>query len=148
MLFNPPGEVSLERIQGAYVSDPEFTKVIDEVAAQRPQTFDDGLFARVNATAENDTPKGRRTKGKNEKWSRGKNEPGGSSEGDVIEIHLVLPEDMRHRVLLYQHVQHTVDADVCDDDGTTSANLVRVIDTGEGRHVAEANNPILIDLNE
>lgn len=148
MLFNPPGEVSLERIQGAYVSDPEFTKVIDEVAAQRPQTFDDGLFARVNATAENDTPKGRRAKGKNEKWSRGKNEPGGSSEGDVIEIHLVLPEDMRHRVLLYQHVQHTVDADVCDDDGTTSTNLVRVIDKGEGRHVAEANSPILIDLNE
>ena len=148
MLFDPPGGVSLERIQGAYVSTPEIAKVIDEIATQRPQTFDDGIFVEVNENAENDTSKGRRTKGKNEKWSRGKNESKGSSEGDVIEIHLVLPEDMRHRVLLYQHVQRTVDADVCDDDGTTSTNLVRVIDRCDGRHVAEANSPILIDLNE
>ena len=148
MLYNPPDAACLERIQGAYVSDPEIAKVINEVAAQRPQTFDDGIFAGVNENAENDTSKGRRTKGKNEKWSRGKNESKGSSEGDVIEIHLVLPEDMRHRVLLYQHVQRTVDADVCDDDGTTSTSLVRVIDKGEGRHIAEANSPILIDLNE
>lgn len=148
MLFDPPGGASLERIQGAYVSTPEIAKVIDEIATQWPQTFDDDIFAEVNETADNDTPKGRRTKGKNEKWSRGKNESKGSSEGDVIEIHLVLPEDMRHRVLLYQHVQRTVDADVCDDDGTTSTSLVRVIDKGEGRHIAEANSPILIDLNE
>ena len=144
MLFDPPGGASLERIQGAYVSTPEIAKVIDEIATQRPQTFDDDIFAEVNETADNDTPKGRRTKGKNEKWSRSKNEP----NDDVIEIHLVLPEDMRHRVLLYQHVQRTVDADVCDDDGTTSTSLVRVIDKGEGRHIAEANSPILIDLNE
>ena len=144
MLFNPPGGASLERIQGACVSTPEIAKVIDEIATQRPQTFDDDIFAEVNETADNDTPKGRRTKGKNEKWRRGKNE----SNDDVIEIHLVLPEDMRHRVLLYQHVQRTVDADVCDDDGATSTNLVRVIDKGEGCHVAEANSPILIDLNE
>ena len=144
MLYNPPGAVSLERIQGAYVSDAEFTKVIEDVATQRPQSFDDGIFARVNESTENDNPKGRRTRGKNEKWTRGKNE----SNDDVIEIHLVLPEDMRHRVLLYQHVQHTVDADVCDDDGTTSTSLVRVIDRGEGRHLAEANSPIMIDLNE
>jgi len=144
MLFNPPGAASLERIQGAYVSDSEFTKVIEEVAAQRPQTFDDGIFAGVNETAENDTPKGRRTKGKKEKWSRSKNEP----NDDVIEIHLVLPEDMRHRVLLYQHVQRTVDADVCEDDSTTGTSLVRVIDKGEGRHLAEANSAILIDRNE
>ena len=148
MLFDPPGGASLERIQGAYVSTPEIAKVIDEIAVQRPQTFDDDIFAKDNETAENDTPKGRRTKGKNEKWSRGKNEPKGSCEDDVIEIHLVLPEDMRHRVLLYQHVQHTVNADVCDDDGTTSTSLVRVIDKCEGRHIAEANSPILIDLNE
>ena len=144
MLFDPPGGASLERIQGAYVSTPEIAKVIDEIATQRPQTFDDDIFAEVNETADNDTPKGRRTKGKNEKWSRSKNEP----NDDVIEIHLVLPEDMRHRVLLYQHVQRTVDADVCDDDGTTSANLVRVIDKFDGPHVADANSPILIDLNE
>ena len=144
MLYNPPGAVSLERIQGAFVSDTEFTKVIDEVATQRPQVFSDDIFAKANESTDNDTSKGRRTRGKNEKWTRGKTEP----KDDVIEIHLVLPEDMRHRVLLYQHVQHTVDADVCDDDGTTSANLVRVIDKGEGRHVAEANSQILINLNE
>ena len=144
MLFDPPGGGSLERIQGAYVSGPEIAKVIDEIAVQRPQTFDDDIFAKVNETTKDDTPKGRRTKGKNEKWSRCKNEP----NDDVIEIHLVLPEDMRHRVLLYQHVQRTVDADVCDDDGTTSTSLVRVIDKGEGRHIAEANSPILIDLSE
>jgi len=143
MLYNPPGTANLERIQGAYVSAPEIAKIIEEVAAQRQQTFDDGIFANASETAENDTPKGRRTKGKNEKWSRGKNEP----NDDVIEIHLVLPEDMRHRVLLYQHVQHTVNADVCDDR-TTATDLVRVIDEGEGRHIAEANSPILIDLNE
>ena len=148
MLFNPPGTANLERIQGAYVSDTEFTKVIEEVAAQRPQTFDDGIFAKDKKTMENDTSKGSHNKGKNEKWSRCKNEPNGSCADDVIEIHLVLPEDMRHRVLLYQHVQRTVDADVCDDDGTTSTNLVRVIDKCEGRHLAEANSPILIDLNE
>ena len=144
MLYNPPGAAVLERIQGAYVSDAEFTKVIEEIAAQRQQTFDDGIFANASETAGNNAPKGRRAKGKNEKWSRGKNEP----NDDVIEIHLVLPEDMRHRVLLYQHVQHTVNADVCDDDRTTSTDLVRVIDEGEGRHIAEANSPILIDLNE
>ena len=44
MLFNPPGAVNLERIQGAYVSDPEIAKVIDEVSAQRSQCFDDWLF--------------------------------------------------------------------------------------------------------
>ena len=45
MLFLPPNEVNPERIQGAYVSDQEIEKVIDEVAAQRMQTFDDGVFA-------------------------------------------------------------------------------------------------------
>ena len=144
MLYNPPGTANLERIQGAYVSSPEIAKVIDVIAVQRPQTFDDDIFAKVNGTAENDIPRGRRTRGKNEKWSRCKNEP----NDDVIEIHLVLPENMRHRVLLYQHVQHTVNADVCDDDRTTSTALVRVIDEGDGRHIAEANSPILIDLNE
>ena len=47
MLFNPPGAGAavLDRIQGAYVSDPEIAKVIDEVAAQHPQSFDDGIFS-------------------------------------------------------------------------------------------------------
>ena len=45
MLFNPPGTVVLERIQGAYISDPEIAKVIDEVSAQRAQSFDDGIFS-------------------------------------------------------------------------------------------------------
>ncbi len=45
MLFNPPGTFVLERIQGAYISDPEIAKVIDEVSAQRPQNFDDELLS-------------------------------------------------------------------------------------------------------
>jgi S-DNA-T family DNA segregation ATPase FtsK/SpoIIIE len=64
MLFNPPGGANLERVQGAYVSDPEIAKVIDEVAAQRPQTFDEGIFAGADEEDEDDEPKGRRGKGK------------------------------------------------------------------------------------
>lgn len=64
MLFNPPGGANLERIQGAYVSDPEIAKVIDEVAAQRPQTFDDGIFAGGDEEDEEEAPKGRHGKGK------------------------------------------------------------------------------------
>ena len=64
MLFNPPGGANLERVQGAYVSDPEIAKVIDEVAAQRPQTFDEGIFAGADEEDEEDEPKGRRGKGK------------------------------------------------------------------------------------
>ena len=64
MLFNPPGAAVLERIQGAYVSDSEIAKVIDEVAAQRPQTFDDGIFAGGDEEEEDEAPKGRRGKGK------------------------------------------------------------------------------------
>ncbi len=64
MLFNPPGAANLERIQGAYVSDPEIAKVIDEVAAQRPQTFDDGIVAGGDEEDEEEEPKGRRGKGK------------------------------------------------------------------------------------
>ena len=45
MLFLPPNEVNPERIQGAYVPDQEIEKIIDEVTAQRMQTFDDGVFA-------------------------------------------------------------------------------------------------------
>ena len=64
MLFNPPGAAVLERIQGAYVSDNEIAKVIDEVAAQRPQTFDDGIFAGADEEEEDEDAKGRRGKGK------------------------------------------------------------------------------------
>ena len=74
MLFNPPGAANLERIQGAYVSDPEIAKVIDEVAAQRPQAFDDGIFAGGDEEDE-DEPKGRHGKGK---AARG----GSASRGD------------------------------------------------------------------
>ena len=64
MLFNPPGGANLERVQGAYVSDPEIAKVIDEVAAQRPQNFDDGIFAGGDEEDEDGDPKDRRGKGK------------------------------------------------------------------------------------
>jgi len=67
MLFNPPGGANLERIQGAYVSDLEIAKVIDEVAAQRPQMFDDGIFASGDEDEDDDEPKGRRGKGKSSK---------------------------------------------------------------------------------
>ena len=63
MLFNPPGAAVLERIQGAYVSDSEIAKVIDEVAAQRPQMFDEGIFAGGDEDDE-DESKGRHGKGK------------------------------------------------------------------------------------
>ena len=45
MLFLSPSQASPERIQGAYLSDQEIENVINKVAAQRPQTFDDGIFA-------------------------------------------------------------------------------------------------------
>ena len=64
MLFNPPGGANLERIQGAFVSDPEIAKVIDEVAAQRPQTFDEQIFAGGDEEEEEDDAKGARRGGK------------------------------------------------------------------------------------
>ena len=70
MLFNPPGAANLERIQGAYVSDSEIAKVIDEVAAQRPQLFDDGIFASADEEEEDEDVKGRRGKGKAPKGGR------------------------------------------------------------------------------
>ncbi len=73
MLFNPPGGAVLERIQGAYVSDPEIAKVIDEVAAQRPQMFDDGIFAGGEEDEDEDESKGRH--------GRGKGSRGGSRDG-------------------------------------------------------------------
>jgi len=75
MLFNPPGGANLERIQGAYVSDKEIAEVIDEVAAQRPQTFDDGIFAGDDEEDEDEGTKGRRGKG-------GRNARGGSRYDD------------------------------------------------------------------
>ena len=45
MLFFSSLAASPERIQGAYVFDQEIQMVIEEIAAQRPQTFDDGIFA-------------------------------------------------------------------------------------------------------
>ena len=45
MLFFSSLAASPERIQGAFVSDQEIQMVIEEIAAQRPQTFDDGIFA-------------------------------------------------------------------------------------------------------
>ena len=64
MLFNPPGGANLERIQGAFVSDPEIAKVIDEVAAQRPQTFDEQIFAGGDEEEEEEDAKGSRRGGK------------------------------------------------------------------------------------
>ena len=72
MLFNPPGGANLERIQGAYVSDSEIAKVIDEVAAQRPQVFDDNIFA-GGEEDEEDAPRDRR---------KGKNGPGRGDDYD------------------------------------------------------------------
>ncbi len=71
MLFNPPGAAVLERIQGAYVSDKEIGKVIEEVAAQRPQTFDEGIFAGGDMEDEDEeNNKGRHGRGKGSKGGR------------------------------------------------------------------------------
>jgi S-DNA-T family DNA segregation ATPase FtsK/SpoIIIE len=80
MLFNPPGAANLERIQGAYVSDLEIGKVIDEVAAQRPQLFDDGIFAGADEEEEEEDAKGRRGKGK---ASRGGSRDGGGYDDEL-----------------------------------------------------------------
>ena len=72
MLFNPPGGANLERIQGAYVSDKEIADVIDEVAAQRPQVFDDNIFA-GGEEEDDDDSRDRRGKGKASR--------GGASDG-------------------------------------------------------------------
>ena len=79
MLFNPPGGANLERIQGAYVSDKEIAEVIDEVAAQRPQTFDEGIFAGGDEEEE-DEPRGRR--GGKGRSGRGGREGGYDDEMD------------------------------------------------------------------
>jgi S-DNA-T family DNA segregation ATPase FtsK/SpoIIIE len=80
MLFNPPGAANLERIQGAYVSDSEIAKVIDEVAAQRPQMFDDGIFAGADEVEEEEDAKGRRGKGK---ASKGGSRDGGGYDDEL-----------------------------------------------------------------
>lgn len=80
MLFNPPGAANLERIQGAYVSDSEIAKVIDEVAAQRPQMFDDGIFAGADEEEEDEDAKGRRGKGK---ASKGGSRDGGGYDDEL-----------------------------------------------------------------
>ena len=64
MLFFSSQAASPERIQGAYVSDQEIQRVIDEIAAQRPQTFDDGIFALTDEEDEEEYIKGRRSKGR------------------------------------------------------------------------------------
>ena len=63
MLFFSSQADSPERIQGAYVSDREIEKVVDEVAAQRPQMFDDGIFMGDDED-EDEEYNGRRNKGK------------------------------------------------------------------------------------
>ncbi len=80
MLFNPPGAAVLERIQGAYVSDNEIGKVIEEVAAQRPQTFDEGIFAGADEEDEEEDAKGRRGKGK---ASKGGSRDGGGYDDEM-----------------------------------------------------------------
>ena len=70
MLFNPPGGANLERIQGAFVSDSEIAEVIEEVAAQRPQTFDEGIFAGGDEEEEDEDPRGRHGKGKSSRNGR------------------------------------------------------------------------------
>ena len=93
MLFNPPGAAVLERIQGAYVSDSEIAKVIDEVAAQRPQTFDEGIFAGGDEEEEDEEPRGRHGKGK---ASRGGSREGGYDDetDDYDEIDGVANSDV------------------------------------------------------
>ena len=85
MLFFSSLATSPERIQGAYVSDQEIQRVIDEIAAQRQQTFDDGIFALNDEEDEEENIKGRRSKGRASKGGSSFNcddEPDGLDEID------------------------------------------------------------------
>ncbi|MFA4945712.1 MAG: DNA translocase FtsK 4TM domain-containing protein [Lentisphaeria bacterium] len=44
MLFRPPGAAKLERIQSAYVADPEIERIVAACAAQAPQQFEPDVF--------------------------------------------------------------------------------------------------------
>jgi len=48
MLFVPPGSANLERIQGAMVDDGDIEKVVDFVAGQAEQQFDDNVIAEAD----------------------------------------------------------------------------------------------------
>ncbi|MBR2722939.1 MAG: DNA translocase FtsK 4TM domain-containing protein [Lentisphaeria bacterium] len=52
MLFLPPGASELERVQGAFVPDPDIKKVVDFIAAQRAQEFNETIL--VDETEEED----------------------------------------------------------------------------------------------
>lgn len=54
MLFLPMGENSPVRIQGAYVSDEEISKVIDYTISQQKAQYDDKYSTETNATALHD----------------------------------------------------------------------------------------------
>ena len=85
MLFFSSLATSPERIQGAYVSDQEIQRVINEIAAQRQQTFDDGIFALNDEEDEEEYIKGRRSKGRASKGGSSFNcddEPDGLDEID------------------------------------------------------------------
>ncbi len=52
MLFRPPGGDALERVQGAWVSDPDIQKVVDFVSGQVEQSFDQKVLSEESAEGE------------------------------------------------------------------------------------------------
>ncbi|HBC88065.1 MAG TPA: hypothetical protein DCZ94_14035 [Lentisphaeria bacterium] len=56
MLFIPPGSSSLERIQGALVSDKDIEKVVNFVSQQQDQTFDETILAGKAEELEDELP--------------------------------------------------------------------------------------------
>ncbi len=67
MLFIPPGASKLERIQGAYASDPDIEKVVAFVSNQAGQEFDDTVLS-----------------GGAVELPEGEGEEGGGEEGDYV----------------------------------------------------------------
>jgi DNA segregation ATPase FtsK/SpoIIIE, S-DNA-T family len=45
MLFLPPGTSKLQRIHGAYVSEPEIKRLVDELRTQQAPVYDASIFA-------------------------------------------------------------------------------------------------------
>lgn len=159
MLFNPPGAANLERIQGAYVSDPEIAKVIDEVAAQRPQTFDDKYFACSEVEEEVEAAKGNYG-GSNDDESDDYDEVGDMMNSDIVRTvadKYLQPDDpiimeraleiiIKDQIVSTSYLQRKL--------GISYNKAADIIDKLEDRHIISAPVPgspkrtILIDIDK
>ena len=81
MLFIPPGSSSLDRIQGALVSDREIEKVVTFVSEQAEQLFDETVLSGKAADLETELPIGDEGEGEGEEGDLF----GGDSEEDLLD---------------------------------------------------------------